>query len=232
MKAKSTDKALKPFDPLVTQITEFLAPAKGLAVTDQESKKIVTECCAEIAGLKKRVKAKADELVAPGLEFNRKVYEKKNELIDLLEKADVPLKAELLAYSRKIAEEQRLAAEKLAAEQKAAEEKRDADLKAAAALAPDEATHMSEVSRIHQEADWAASDLAAKGREIKAAGVSGVRKRWTFSIADEALIPREYLVISPVSINAAIMAGVRVIPGLLIFQDESLSVRAKELGHG
>lgn len=55
--------------------------------------------------------------------------------------------------------------------------------------------------------------------------VKGVTKRWTFSVIDPALVPREYLVVDEAKIRAAMNAGVRDIPGVKFEQTESLTSR-------
>ena len=55
-------------------------------------------------------------------------------------------------------------------------------------------------------------------------GASAVQKRWTFKVLDLAQVPREYLELDQVAVNAAIRNGARDIPGLEIFQAEKLAV--------
>lgn len=55
--------------------------------------------------------------------------------------------------------------------------------------------------------------------------VKGVTKRWTFSVIDPALVPREYLVVDEAKIRAAMNAGVRDIPGVKFEQTTSLTSR-------
>jgi len=49
-------------------------------------------------------------------------------------------------------------------------------------------------------------------------------KRWTYQIEDVTLIPRDYLMINTSLIGQAIREGVRTIPGIKIYQEESLSI--------
>lgn len=53
----------------------------------------------------------------------------------------------------------------------------------------------------------------------------GTTKRWTFETTDASLVPREYLIVDESAIRKAIAAGVREIPGVRIFQEQSLSIR-------
>ncbi len=53
----------------------------------------------------------------------------------------------------------------------------------------------------------------------------GLTKRWVFEVTNEQLIPRGYLQVNDKAIRDAIAAGARTIPGIRIFQDESISIR-------
>lgn len=55
--------------------------------------------------------------------------------------------------------------------------------------------------------------------------VKGVTKRWTFSIEDPALIPREYLIPDEAKIREEMNKGNRSIPGVKYEQKESLTSR-------
>lgn len=52
-----------------------------------------------------------------------------------------------------------------------------------------------------------------------------VKKTWKAEVVNEAEVPREYLVVDQVKINAAVRAGTREIPGVKIYQAESLATR-------
>lgn len=58
-------------------------------------------------------------------------------------------------------------------------------------------------------------------------GSATTRTTWDFQIVDESLIPREYMVVDEKKIRAVVKAGIRNIPGVNIYQAETLSVRAR-----
>jgi len=58
-------------------------------------------------------------------------------------------------------------------------------------------------------------------------GSTSVRKVWQYEVTDEAIVPRKYLMLDEGAIGFAVREGERDIPGIRIFQQESLSVRAK-----
>lgn len=55
--------------------------------------------------------------------------------------------------------------------------------------------------------------------------VKGTTKTWAFEITDAAQVPRQYMEINESLIRKAVQAGTRDIPGIKIFQKESLSIR-------
>jgi hypothetical protein len=55
--------------------------------------------------------------------------------------------------------------------------------------------------------------------------VKGTTKTWTFEIIDSTLVPRQYMEINESLIRKAVLAGTRDIPGVKIYQKESLSIR-------
>lgn len=50
-------------------------------------------------------------------------------------------------------------------------------------------------------------------------GPTTTRKTWTFTVADEASVPREWLKVDEDKIKAAIKSGTREIPGVIIHQE-------------
>ncbi len=54
---------------------------------------------------------------------------------------------------------------------------------------------------------------------------STVKKVWTFEPVDISQVPAQYLVIDQVKVNQAIRAGTRDIPGLRIFEKDTISIR-------
>lgn len=57
------------------------------------------------------------------------------------------------------------------------------------------------------------------------AATSSVVKRWTYKVVDIKALPADMLEVNKGAIQAAIRAGERNIPGLEIYQEESLSIR-------
>lgn len=54
---------------------------------------------------------------------------------------------------------------------------------------------------------------------------NGLTKRWVFEITDASQVPSAYLVVDEKKVREAVNAGTRSIPGIRIYQDESISLR-------
>lgn len=57
---------------------------------------------------------------------------------------------------------------------------------------------------------------------IESPKISGITNRWTFEVTDESLVPRQYCEVSDSLINKAIKEGIRDIPGVRIFQEQTI----------
>jgi hypothetical protein len=56
-------------------------------------------------------------------------------------------------------------------------------------------------------------------------GLVGTRKVWKAEVVDQKLVPDNYKTVNLVEINKAVKMGVRMIPGVKIYQDINISVR-------
>ena len=56
-------------------------------------------------------------------------------------------------------------------------------------------------------------------------GTVTAKKVWAWQVVDEKKIPREWFSLDEKKVNAAVRGGLREIPGIKIFQKESLAVR-------
>lgn len=84
----------------------------------------------------------------------------------------------------------------------------------------------AEMERGHDEVEAAERGLAVPATSTapvpqpdkKFDGGGQVRQVWTFEVMDKMMVPREYMAVDTVAVNAAIKAGVRDVSGLRIFQ--------------
>jgi hypothetical protein len=157
-----------------------------------------------------------------------------------LERATTVLKNKILHFNREM---QRLREEELAKRRKAEAEER--------------ARQEAEARRIREEAEAAAAaEALATGKPYEAPvietpqfvappapppapsyqvqktvradlGTATAKKKWTYEIEDENLIPREYMTADLKKIGAVVKAGIRNIPGVRIFEEDTLQVRSR-----
>jgi hypothetical protein len=99
---------------------------------------------------------------------------------------------------------------------------KEAEKEAEAAAEAVAAQARAEAERIEFETKKAGWDAS---KEIKSNKVSGVRRSYKAEIENEALVPREYLSVDQVKINAAVRSGAREIPGVRIFEDITITGR-------
>lgn len=99
-----------------------------------------------------------------------------------------------------------------------------------------------ETARLQAEIDNAASEageaslvvvtpvieMAAKATRTDS-GSASLRSTWTFAITDFALLPDQYKQIDRVAINNAVKGGTRQIPGVNIYRDQSVQIRAANI---
>jgi len=75
-----------------------------------------------------------------------------------------------------------------------------------------------------QTSEEAVAALQTITEKPQAKGVHSV-KRWTYEVIDVTSVPEQYLAVDHEEVTAAIKAGTREIPGLRIYQEETLAVR-------
>lgn len=156
------------------------------------------------------------------------------------------LDAEREAERVKAEEAARIIREKAEAEQKrlAEEAKADADADAAhlkgiakikalaeaeekAKVAAAEAAQVAAAAEAKAKIDGAMVrvELQNKAEDLASTKTKGAGKRWAWRIDDINLVPREYLDLVPAKVTNQIREGVREIPGIVIYQEDSLSLR-------
>lgn len=83
------------------------------------------------------------------------------------------------------------------------------------------------IQEAHKEKGHEVSEpvVMTKPEPLRTTDTTTTRKDWKHEILDEAKIPREYLVIHEGKIREAIRRGVREIPGIRIYQKETMVIK-------
>lgn len=103
-----------------------------------------------------------------------------------------------------------------------------------------EAKRLEEEKRIQKEHAKLSKKLEARGEDplpvpilapqkqtiFSDSGALTAKKIWTFDVLNLDRVPRQYLILDDKKINAVIRGGVREIPGLKIYQKETIAVKA------
>lgn len=208
---------------LTRHITDTVSLAASAVVETAEHDEWATAILAEIARHRKHAEGLRLRFTRPLNESLKAINGTFRDLDGPLAAADKTLRQKVLAYRN--AERTRIAEEeaRLRAERNAAEAAARAAITNPATSIPD------------GQAALAVADAAAEALDLLAAppaptvktafGSSTVRRDWDFEVTDLGLVPTEYLLINGPAVRKAIDRGVRDIPGIRVFQRETLAVR-------
>ncbi len=188
--------------PIKTEVDTLLYNFQDIEITSPEQ-------YAEASDILKTVQLRAKQIEEKRFSYTRPLDDSKNKImadfkqvLEPLEKFVSELKVKMIAFAK-------------AEQAKRDQEQREIE---AAALKEAKETGQSEivVPVVNEPVKTTRSSLAS----------TTIRKTWKGKVVDESLVPREYLSVDQVKINAAIRTGVRKIPGVEIAQEENLSQRS------
>ena len=174
--------------------------ARELVIIDEEGAENANELLVFVANAKKKLEEQRVFLTKPLNDHVKDINAKFKEWVEPLDTANTLVRRNMLGF-QKMQEALRIEARRL-------EEERRKEME------PEEVEELPDLP------------FEMKVRSVKGdSGSTSVRKTWTFEITDDTLVPREYLIVDEGVISLAVRKGVRDIPGVRIFQQESLSVR-------
>lgn len=175
---------------------EDLQCIRNLEISDQASLDCTQGVTADLKAKKKRLEAGKKEVTGPINELLDKIHDLYRPLLSSLDQSEGILKKKMAEALRRLQEEQTLA---LQAVSKAVREGAMSEAKVAMDGMP-------------------GADLPE--------GMS-VREIWKFKVVDASLVPNEFLmvVVNDSAIEAAVANGIREIPGVDIFKQDSVTIR-------
>jgi hypothetical protein len=173
--------------------------------------RVATNDLSTIAKLKKALEEKRKEYIGPINEHLKFINDAFKTITGPLEEADQITRRKILDYR--------------AAEQKKADE-------------------IAEINRLRVEAAQREAQLSGTGEisepvvvietppppvtTIRAdVGTLGTMKIWKWEVTDITKVPAEYLIVDGARLTRVVKAGVRDIPGIRIYSEDTLTVRAK-----
>lgn len=201
---------------VTTQATTFAAQAMILKVTDKASEQKATDLLLQLRSIRKEGKEKLDFLVKPLKEHVKRIEAEFKPGFEKLEESERQLGAKVLGWRQM---EFQLVEKTRAEEARKADEAADRGDQKAALQHATAAVSAQGPARVTQ----ASAMVSASVTNISRAQV-GTQKRWTFEVVSLAKVPKEYLELDSVKVNAAVKSGLREIPGLRIFQKEGLTI--------
>lgn len=176
---------------------EIVQKAHSLAICDEGSQKLGTDILSFVKKAYRNLETKRKVFTQPILDAKKNIDDEFKAMTIPLKEAEQVIKEKLLSYHQELRQK---------AEEEAKEKAKKNEEVAKKLNLPKVETKPEEVPN------------QAKGT----IGTSYIQKRWTFELTDKEEVPREYLMLDNVSINNAIKAGVREIPGLRIYQKETI----------
>jgi hypothetical protein len=200
--------ALKAYE---AEVASMKQTAENHQVVDDESNRSAVEMAAQAKRLAKLIEDMRKEKVGPYQQYTKAVTNLAKVYTDVLENIErIILKPKINAYLSK------LKLERLEAERRAQEEARRLQERLDAESAE------KNLPRVEVQMPV----LPQKQEPVRTEeGSASQRADWKWKLVDIAQVPREYLVIDSVALNKAVRAGARVIPGIEIYQEESVQIR-------
>ena len=184
-----------------TQISPVIEKAQECVV---ETIKDVDNASAFLKEIKDMEKIVEDKRIT----FTKPLNESLKNINNTFKKMREPLEQARDLLTRKILTWKRIESERVAAEQAAYRKIQEAE---------------AELRRLNNEPEVKVEPIIVAPVVNKIGNMQTV-KRWTFEIIDFSKVPDGYKSINSTEVNCAIRSGNRDIPGLKIFQSESLSI--------
>lgn len=202
----------------VTKAKNFLKEAGNMIVSDLTSAEAATAKAKDVKELSRNAENMRTTLKEPFLKAGKLIDSEFKRVTEPCAEAEKQLKSKILVFQQ---EENRKAREREAELRRQAEEEA---LKEAEALAAQGDTR--EAERVIERAMDRPPVMSEARGPIRSSGgaAAGIRKTWTFEVTDEKLVPRQYLVVDEKAVKAAIAAGERSIPGIRIFEKETVAI--------
>ena len=172
----------------------------SLVVTDEPSSKYATDLLSFIKKAHRKIEAKRKFFVAPLNEHVKDINNFFKSMTEPLKNYEGAIKDKMLSYHRECQMRE-------AARQREEQAKADAMAK-----------------------DLSLPKVEIEQKEVKtqtqgSMGKTYVQKVWTYDVVDIGLVPKDYIVIGTSAVGNAIRSGIRDIPGLKIYQKETIGSR-------
>jgi len=184
-----------------SQISPVIEKAQGYVVENIKDVDSASSFLKEIKDMEKIVEDKR-------LTFTKPLNESLKNINDTFKKMREPLEQARDLLTKKILTWKRTEAERVAAEQAAWRKIQEAE---------------AELRRLQNKPEIIEEPITIAPVVNKIGNMQTV-KRWTYAVVDLTQVPDCYKMLDAVALREAIRTGVREIPGVKIYQEESLSI--------
>lgn len=171
------------------------AEAQAIEIKTTEDVESASQFLKKISDNLKVIESKRLEFTAPLNQSLKSINDTFKRVKEPLMKAKEEVSSKILTWRR--AEQERIAKE---------EQRRQA------------------IQKAHEAQGHNVNAPVTMARPENTIGNTQVRKVWTFEITDFSQVPDSYKGIDRVAVNNAIRAGVREVPGLKIYQEETMAI--------
>jgi septal ring factor EnvC (AmiA/AmiB activator) len=244
--------AVKPsFLPYLNQVDDMANEATALTVNDEKSMEMAVTLGVSSKKIAKAIETKRKKVIAAPQDFIKSVNNFCKLFTDRLNHAELTLKDKISKHQLHLRIERQKQEEAARKATRELQEKLDREAEEANRKIREEAARKAEEEARARAASQAEIEAAknkaeedARAREIEApkvldpiipkeesvtrteAGTAHIRKEWKAEITTPSEVPREYCSPDMKLINAAVKGGVRVIPGVNIYEKESTVFRS------
>lgn len=224
---------LQPFDQLQADITMYVVPTKSITIKSESDAVIATDAGKDVKAWGKKVEDLRKAMVAPLNDQVKKINDYAKQIVLPLQEAEAHIKRQLVSWEFELNKKRREEQSRIEAEQRVraeeARKKAQEDLKRAQSI-----TNAKDAARAKAVAEAEAlrtqNQIAADARKDEKAlsemKVSNTRKVWKFEVGDLYQVPREFLILDTTAVRKAITDGQTMIPGLKIWQETTVALRA------
>jgi hypothetical protein len=199
--------ALKVYED---EVGRMKATAENHQVIDEESNKTAIEMAAQAKRIVKTIEELRKEKVRPYQEYTKGIGNLAKVYTDQLEATERLLKQKINAYLTR----QKL--ERLEAERRAQEEARKLQ----------ERLDAESAEKGLPQVEVPMPVLPQKQEPVRTEeGSASQTKEWKWRLVSKENVPWDYLMIDTIAVNKAVRAGIRLIPGIEIYQEENVRIR-------
>lgn len=204
--------ALQKFNEARVQIQQLAAACKNIVINDNNTLEQGKNLAKNAKKIETLIEDKRKEITKPLLDEKKQIDDFAKSVTAELNAAVKDLRAQILKYEQ---EQERIRQEelrRLEAERRAREEELRRQMAEAHRVDP---VVVQELQNLKSQQAVAVAETPK----------NSITKVWSYEIVEIGIIPREFLMPDDAKIKAAVRAGIRDIPGIIIFQKDQLVIR-------